>query len=924
MKLNIKRNVFLTLLSVFALNSYAQETAIWPAIEKEMKPWTRWWWMGSAVDEKNIAKALEQYQKAGFGGVEITPIYGAKGFESQYIQYLSPQWLAMMKFSVDKSKELGMGVDMNLGTGWPFGGPQVKGEHAATKMIVQQYALNKSEKLAEKIVVKEAKQPDAKIQALKAFDVNGTQIDLLPFLADDGTLNWTAKTNDVQIVALFAGKTRQQVKRAAPGGEGYTLDHLDKKSVDVYLNRFDEAFKNQSPGIRSFFNDSYEVYGANWTPLFFNEFKRIKGYNLEDHLLELTDKALENEKVSRIKSDYREVMSELLQTNFIKEFTDWSKKYNSLTKNQAHGSPGNLIDLYATSDIAECETFGSSYFPIPGLRRDSSDIRNVDPDPMMFKFATSATNTHGKKYTSSETFTWLTEHFKTSLSQAKPEVEQLFLSGVNHVFYHGTTYSPEEAGYPGWLFYASVNFVPSNSFWSHVNGLNDYITRVQSVLQTTKADNEILMYWPIYDVWSRTKGLDMALKVHDVDEWLHPTAFYKESLALSEKGYSFDFATDKIIKNAQIVNGKISTSSNARPYKTLIIPESKLMSEETLVVLLEQAKNGASIIFQALPQDVPGFNDLENRRTKFKSLLNSIAFVREGNIQKYNIGKGKIILAKNLDEALMNEKIQREKLADSGLKFLRRVGANATYYYVVNHTEKAYSDNVTINEIGNQTILLNPQNGEFGLAETEKLDNAQNVRLQLKSGEAVIIKLTNTNEVAQKWRYLGEEVESVNVCKTWKLTFKDGGPELPGAKKLDQLKSWTELGDSTANKYAGTGIYETEFNFKPRKDLEYVLDLGKVAESARVWVNGEDLGIIWSSPFELRIGKSLKKGKNHIKIEVNNLMANKIKDLDQKKIQWRNYHEINFVNIDYKEFDASNWKLMPSGLLGPVLIKSFK
>src|SRR5690606_20799805 len=150
MKLNIKKNIFLGLLSVFALNSYAQQAAIWPTVEKEMKPWTRWWWMGSAVDEKNIAKALEQYQKAGFGGVEITPIYGAKGFESQYLQYLSPQWLAMMKFSVDKSKELGMGVDMNLGTGWPFGGPQVKGENAATKMIVQQYSLKKSEKLAEK------------------------------------------------------------------------------------------------------------------------------------------------------------------------------------------------------------------------------------------------------------------------------------------------------------------------------------------------------------------------------------------------------------------------------------------------------------------------------------------------------------------------------------------------------------------------------------------------------------------------------------------------------------------------------------------------------------------------------------------------------------------------------------------------------
>src|SRR5690606_10175561 len=120
-------------------------------------------------------------------------------------------------------------------------------------------------------------------------------------------------------------------------------------------------------------------------------------------------------------------------------WTAWAHHRDAITKNQAHGSPGNLIDLYATVDIPEVETFGSSFFPIPGLRRDSADIRNVDPDPIMLKFASSAAAITGKPLVSSETFTWLTEHFKTALSQCKPEVEQAFLAGVNHVFYHGIT-----------------------------------------------------------------------------------------------------------------------------------------------------------------------------------------------------------------------------------------------------------------------------------------------------------------------------------------------------------------------------------------------------------------------------------------------------------------------------------------------------
>ena len=79
---------------------------------------------------------------------------------------------------------------------------------------------------------------------------------------------------------------------------------------------------------------------------------------------------------------------------------------------------------------------------------------------------------------------------------------------------------------------------------------------------------------------------------------------------------------------------------------------------------------------------------------------------------------------------------------------------------------------------------------------------------------------------------------------------------------------------------------------------------------------------MWSLPFEIKIGKYLREGTNSIRIEVSNLMANRIRYMDQKKQLWRNYHEINFVNINYKPFDASDWKVLPSGIAGPVTIKA--
>ena len=106
--------------------------------------------------------------------------------------------------------------------------------------------------------------------------------------------------------------------------------------------------------------------------------------------------------------------------------------------------------------------------------------------------------------------------------------------------------------------------------------------------------------------------------------------------------------------------------------------------------------------------------------------------------------------------------------------------------------------------------------------------------------------------------------------------------------------------------------------------VKYILHLDKLYESARVIVNGKDAGIIWSIPFKLSIGNYLKKGENTIEIEVCNLMANRIRYMDQNRIEWRKYHEINFVNIKYESFDASKWDVMPSGLGGAITVTPVK
>lgn len=906
----MKQLSILLLAVSFSLFSSAQQ--IWPAQKKETKPWTRWWWIGSAVNKKDLAVTLSTYQKAGFGGVEIAPIYGAMGYEKQYIPYLSPQWVGILHYTVSTAAKLKMGVDLTTGTGWPFGGPQITAADAASKMILQHYRLQAGDNI--NIQVKDNRQAAAQLQALTAQGEGKTML-LTDKVDSNGVLHWTPASGTWDLYALFNGKTLQQVKRAAPGAEGFTLDHFSASALNVYLHRFDTAFHHRPLGVRAFYNDSYEVYGADWTADFFAQFEKRRGYDLKPYIGIFAEKN-EADQTARIKSDYRETISELILHNFTRPWTQWSHQYKSVSKNQAHGSPGNLLDLYATVDIPECETYGSTYFAIPGLRRDSADIRNVDPDPVMLKFASSAAHVTGKPLVSCETFTWLTEHFKTSLSQCKPEVEQCFLSGVNHVFFHGTTYSPAEIAWPGWLFYASVNFVPSNSFWPHLPGLTGYISRVQSVLQSGKADNELLVYWPVYDIWNNPKGNEIPLQVHDIDKWLHPTAFYKQVVNLQQSGYSLDFISDKLLDKAVVKNGMIQTNPAASPYKVLVIPAATLMPVETLQRIIELVREGATVMIEALPEDVPGFASLDKRRKQFRDLIADIPFGEDG-IAK--IGKGQLMLAPDMQEGLEQQHISRETLTDAGLKFIRRKTTTATYYYIVNHTAAAIDQELALNAKGSAVLIMDPQTGDYGKGQQGK----SGVRVQLLSGESLILKVEELSPAVKNWVYLNKAADAFVLKGNWQLHFGAGGPFKPAAAQLDKLVSWTTLPDTATRSFSGTGIYQLSFNMPALSAKEYVLDLGEVHESARVWINGKEAGIMWSIPFKKRIGSLLKAGKNEIRIEVANLMANRIKYMDEQKISWRRYHEINFVNINYTNFDAAGWVLQPSGLTGPVVITPY-
>lgn len=884
----------------------AQETTSpWPKIDNQTKPWTRWWWMGNAIDKQNIKQSLIDFDKVGLGGVEITPIYGVYGEEENFLEFLSPEWMELLNYTIKTADSLGMEVDMTLGTGWPYGGPQVAIAHAATKLIVDEQKLKKGEKINKTILVEnEEDRKYAKLNSVLAFGNDGSYYNLTNTIKNN-TLKWKAKKTDYTLYSVFTGKTGQQVKRAAPGGKGFTLDHYSNEAFNSYVKPFDSAFTSLQGNLRTIFNDSYEVYGTDFTPKFFSDFEEKRGYDLKPHLDLLLDKT-DNAEGNRVRSDYRETLSELLLTEFNQPWTKWVNDKGSKTRLQAHGSPGNLIDLYASSDIPECETFGSMPFDIPGLRREKEDIREGDADAVMLKFSSSAAHISGKPLTSSETFTWLRDHFKTALSQCKPEAEDLLLSGVNHILLHGSTYSPERAAWPGWKFYASVNFNSNNAIWEDTASLFSYIANCQSMLQSGKPDNETLLYWPIYDVWDDyLKGeLFFQFKIHSLDEWLQGRNFYKTTKRLMNKGYSVDFISDDFIAKAKVEAGKIILPGGV--YKSLVVPDSDKMPLATLQKLIDLKKKGAVIIFEGVPESVPGFHQYKERNTILSSLISD----NETFVEPVSDVIG----------ALESSDIHPESLVETGLKFIRRDVNGDKIYYLVNHTPKRITTYISLRTQAEEVVIFDPLTRVYGKAKIKKKDIGTGVKVDIASGKSLILKTGKTSDIRQ-WEYYETLSEAIKIEGEWKIEFIKGGAELPKEVVMSDLKSWTELGNK-AEIFSGTAKYEIVFD-KPEVNADnWVLDLGDVRESAKVWLNDVYLGEAWSVPFTLHTGKLQKKNK--LTVQVTNLSANRIRGKELRGEEWKIFHEINMVDKDYKKFDATIWRPMPSGLIKDVTLIPLK
>jgi hypothetical protein len=534
----------------------------------------------------------------------------------------------------------------------------------------------------------------------------------------------------------------------------------------------------------------------------------------------------------------------------------------------------------------------------------------------------------GKQLASSESATWLKEHFLSTLSDVKKALDVYFIGGVNHIVYHGTAYSPPSETWPGRLFYASVEFPQANPFWNNFSALNHYVARTQSFLQQGKADNDVLLYFPIYDKYSEP-GKELLLHFDGMKPGFNGTPVERAADTRQQKGYAFDYISDRQILKLKDSANRIITGGTS--YQTILIPGIKFMKAETLQKLFDLAGKGTTIlVYKDLPTEIPGYGDLQQHKKTFQKLIQQLNFVSTNNseIKSASIGKGRFLISDNLQQLLKYASIRREEMTDKNLQFARRKNTDGSeFYFIANRSDQPVNEWITLQTKANAVALYNPMTADSGVAKFKKNDKGFiEVLLQLTPDESVIVQTSAKEIKGNLYPYITTKNVPVEINGKWTLKFTNGGPTLPASVTMNQLKPWTDIKNNSYQIFSGTASYSVHFKKPSGTSSQYLLNLGKVHESAQVFLNGKKIATLIGPVFSCTVGRDDLKNENVLEIKVSNSMANRIIDLDKRHINWKKFNNINFAARLPQDrdanglFDASKWQPRVSGLEGPVTL----
>lgn len=719
-------------------------------------------------------------------------------------------------------------------------------------------------------------------------------LDISEHMAADGQLTWNAPAGNWVILRTGMTPTGVTNNPAGPDGTGLEIDKMSKRHVATHFDEFIGKILKRIPAddrksFKMVVQDSYESGGENFTDDFLAQFKQRYGYDAGPFLPTFFGKVVGSQAQSdRFLWDLRRLVADKVAYDYVGGFRELCHQNGLRTwlENYGHwGFPGEFLQYGGQSD----EVAGEYWLPNahPSWENDLGNIEN--------RAASSCAHIYGKNIVTSESNTSGGPAFSRVPADAKQRTDKYFAEGVNSTLLHVYVHQPDLDRYPGTNAWFGTEFNRNNSWFSHMDLFIDYVRRCNYLLQ---------------------RGLNVADVAYFIGEDT-PKMTGVQDPALPA-GYQFDYINaEVIVRDATVKNGWI-TLPHGTAYRVLVLPKVKTMRPEVLAKIKQLVADGA-VVLGPIPTHSPSLENQPTADASVKKMAAELWSKADGVKQtSVRFGKGMIFNGASLEEVFSRIGWVEDCKTPTGapLQFGHRKMGKTDIYFLTNQGETAQRIVASFRVKGMQPELWNPITGKTRLlTEFSATGETTAVPILLEKYESAFIVFNKKGKPVVGTRNFPEAIRTTELKAVWEVDFQ-GKLTNPAPIRLTQLQDLSTSADSHIKYFSGNMVYSTTFSFDSvaAQREEVYLDLGEVNKMAKIWVNDQYVGGVWTPPYRVNISGALKQGSNRLRIDVVNTWVNRmIGDSTLPKEQRETWAGMSPYNPDSQ--------LQKSGLLGPVQLQ---
>ncbi len=695
------------------------------------KALTWWHWMNGNVSKEGITADLEAMQRVGIHGAQLFNVN--LSHPSGSTSYLSAEWLELFKFAAEEADRLDLELAFHNGPGWSSsGGPWVTPEMAMQEVVFSEVShsggksfnarlpqpptkLNyyrdiavlafPTPKVSERIdsldyktlsgKVRNRLMPDLKTISDDAMIQPDALIDLTDQVSTDGWLNWNAPEGQWTILRLGYTPTGAKNRPGVVGGQGLECDKMNRRAVNEFWKHgIDPIIEKLGPLIGTTVTkchiDSYEVGTANWTDGFEVEFKRLRGYECAKFLPTLAGYYVESGEITeRFLWDFRRTIGDLMAEHYYGRFRELSHQHGMIFSMEPYWGPFDNMQVGEKADVVMAEFWSGNlaFFDSP-------------------KFVASIAKLNGSPIAESEAFTsfggWH-EHPAT----LKTIGDRAWAQGINRFVFHTYVHQPWEAKPGLTLGIHGLDFNRHNTWWGQGKAYLDYVARSQFLLQQGPTVADILVF---------------------VGESSPNDTFLVSGI--KELGFNYDLIGHNKLAGLTVEDGKIVTSAGDT-YSILMLPETTWMRPETLRILGELAKAGATISGPKPIQSpsLQGYPACDVELAKMVDALWGTGIIKETSVIDL------------LQHGSLLPDFKVEDGAGENLDMIHRRADEADIYFIANAQKNSRVATCRFRVSGKLPEFWNAETGEIMDASVwqDHGDGTTTVEVQLESEEAVFV-----------------------------------------------------------------------------------------------------------------------------------------------------------------------------------------